>query len=394
MGGVRSGLAGAAAGVCLMVPGGAARADSRLELATSLGVSASNNPLLLIGPAGKSALLVEGSVSPSWELRASTATTRASGTLRFKRYSRLYKNFTSGSVALEREGRVSEALSYKGLVSYDRSLTVDVVDDISAAIDPSSLRNRLGGEASVQWRPGLRGEWSAGTTYERVWFDQATTARNYRALGVTAGYFHALSEATRVGAQVRANFNRSAVSDINVVGLMARVEHRLGPAWRVKASAGAERVDPVGRMVGPRPAVGGTFASGEIELCREDSYLDLCAKGGLASQETGLGTVRRRLSLESRLSYRLSERTTFALTGNYERPVGGGRVAGGGVVGGVGPVVAAGSRILQLRADLDRRIGETLTFRVYGSYRRRELSLGKADAGYVGMELRWTPRLS
>lgn len=389
MGVVRSGLAGAAAGVCLMVPGSAAWADSRLELGTSLEVSASNNPLLLVGPAGRSALLVEGSVSPSWELRAATATTRASGTLRFRRYSRLYKEFTSGSVELERDGRLSEALSYKGLVSYDRSLTVDVVDDISAAIDPSSLRNRLGGEASLQWRPGLRGEWNVGTNYERVWFDEATTARNYRALGVTAGYFHALSEATRLGAQVRANFNRSAASDINVVGLLARVEHRLGPAWRVKASGGVERVDPVGRTVGPRPVVGGTFASGEIELCREGAYLDLCAKGALASQATGLGTVRRRLSLESRLSYRLSERTTFGLSGNYERPVG-----GGGVVGGAGPIVAAGSRSLQLRADLDRRLGEHLTFRVHGSYRRREGGLGKADAGYVGAELRWTPRLS
>lgn len=374
-------IARATAGAVLLLSPGAALAESRLELSTSLAVSASDNPLLLSGST-PSALMAEGTVSPSWLLEDGGAKTRLGSSLTVRRYSRAYEKYTYGSARLEREERLSEAFSYKGSVSYDRSVTVDVLDDVAAAVDPTSLRNKIAADASLRWRPGPRGEWNAGMSYERVSFEDATVLRNYRAMGLDLGYSHALSEATRVGVQARAGLNRSkTLSDVDVLGLMATIEHRLGPVWTLTAAVGAEHVTSSGSAVAG--SIGGTFASGEIELCRKGAYLDFCGSAALASQASGVGEVQRRLSLKAQFDYRLSERTTFSLTGNLERPVGNSARVGGGIE----------PRYLQLRADIGRRLSETLTVRAYSSYRRRE-SFDKVDAGYIGVELRWTPRLS
>ncbi len=343
-------------------------------------VTAASNPFLQ--PGGGSAVVVEGSIEPSFVLgRADSTELAFDGVLTGRHYSRNYGDYVLGSARATGVLRSSERLSVTARASYERDIAADAITDgIGSAIGPGSIRNAVHGRAAATWRPNSRDTITPQLDYERVSYEDNPLLQAVEAASAELAYARRLSERTSIGARAVVRHSRTAgQADIATVAAFATIDQRLSPMWRLAGDLGAERIDQDGDLP---PGVQRTRAnlSGRARLCADGERLTGCFDMGLASEASPLGGVQRRYTFGATTRWRLRERWQVRATLEYSNAASGRQ--------SLAPAVSGALARLQLDWTASRRAVVTGEL----EYRRRESAGLAADGIFAGVGVRWGTR--
>lgn len=364
-----------------ILPNPSAEAEVDPRLAVDASVAYSNNPLLIEGR-GRSALIAEVTVRPSIEIdegRGSSVAVDAAVTTR--QYSRRYGNFLLGDIEARGVYRQDERLSARATARFDRAILADeLTSDITATLEPRTVRESYSGKVALDWRPSAYEEVTPEVRVAKTRYPGSALARDTSTVESRIAYARRTDPYTRVGGWFGTTFNRIAgAPDFATLAGAATIERRLSEHWRASAELGAERVAstrirmPEGWTRQPARLL---FA-GRAQICREGERLTLCANTHLSSEVTGLGGLQRRLTTGITANRRLGERLTASFTGEYQHA---------SIRRATFPALDS----LQASARLDWTLTRSLNLGGIIDFRRRELASGRSvRAGYAGLQLRY-----
>ncbi len=356
--------------------------EADLEIAA--GVTASNNPQLsATGNAG--AVLGEVRLEPSLVRRTPRSTVELLGRIYHREYSRLYNSETGGSADLRSTTQLSERLSINGGAQYSQQLAVDAFDQVTAAIDPRSLRiikaANLGGALALSERSSM----TANASVSQHRFRRSEVLQGYDTVGAGIGYMRTLSPTLSVGANAQLSFqDYGPAGSSRVASLYGTANYRLDEHTTATGGLGGEWIS-IGRSSLPQGGEGGDYLlfGSNASLCRARLRMNLCVNGNVSAGATGFGQLQRQTSVGVSYDYRASERTSYTAGANYNRASSIGDTQ-------FNPVFGANESIsfFSMRAGVERRLTRSLNLAGFGGYNQRS-GFGTADAFFVGTELRW-----
>lgn len=396
-----------AAGAALVPASAFAQVDP--YLAVEVGALASSDPFLLSG-GGNGAVMFEAAINPSIEITTDRGSSIvASGTLRQRNYSRKYGDFTLGEADLAANYRDSEYLTLGVVGRFERALSFDATTlGVEAAIDPGAIRQSWAAGALVEWRPTEHQLITPEFRFEKMDFlgTQLLVPSSSYILGV--GYSVQTGPRTRLGLRFRDIIRSSeTMSDMNTMALYGTIARRLGERSSISAELGVERTgiqrERIGDVITQRPAR--TLLAGTVRLCREaeapraeesraetssspSSQWFGCLSGGLNTEVTGLGGLRRDTTVSATVSKPILENFTLRGEGEYRRS----SMVGGTYVSVPDFGYGARAEIIRTSVDLDWRVHQDVTMTGRVQYSRRQILTGdRVGATFFGLQLRYSP---
>jgi hypothetical protein len=227
-----------------------------------------------------------------------------------------------GSVRSQR--RLSEQVSLGGLVSFDSSILgergsnilvpvqlidpgapeVPVVDPDLALFGLGQRQNRLRAAINGEYRSSDVDAFNAEASVEKTSFSGGNVLTDYRTFAGSIGYSRSLSEVTRAGARIGAQFidyDQGSGSSL-VLTPQLTLDTRLSPLWTLTAAAGllfvrTEREGESSDSFGLSATVSG---------CRQGDRSYLCLFFQRDASPSGLGEVVKRSAASLSYSYRLN----------------------------------------------------------------------------------------
>ena len=374
---MRAYRAGPYLAAALLPMGGTAAAQQlEVDLDVVARASASDNPLLSTG-SDTAAILGEFRLEPSVRRESPTTSMEVSGRIVHRQYSRRYGSETFGGAEWTSTARLSERLQFSGAARHSRDLAVDSFDDVTAAIDPRSLRvsssASLGAGLTLSETESL----SANTSISRSRFVRSETLRGYDSFGGGLGYVRALSERLSVGGRAQASFQRyETSSDSRVVSAAGTVNYRIDETTTLSGGLGLEWVTLDGLGSLPDSEADLLQFGGDARVCRRRLRMNLCVNAQLSSDATGIGRLQRRASVGVSYTYQASERTSYSADVAYQRS------------SDLVEDVVGSLSYLSARGSVQRDIGRALELGGFAQYRHRS-GFGNASAVLIGAELRW-----
>lgn len=330
---VRAGLGctAAAAGM-VTVP---ARADDRLTVDVSAGVSAATNPFLVAGPdtGAASAFL---SIQPQFTRTTpvSTLAIRAYG--RIEQYTHRYGTDDAGEVSLQYTRRLSERVTVRGGGAFrtNRSNSLDLlsarapgvgvapiivvpVNDVTyigRQLRTYSGSANLGATFALDPRSSLDIDGAVG-----FYTFKDPTLSDYRYAQQQIGYGRALSERTRLTANVsvsETDYRRTRVGDSIVVSPLVGVETTLSERLKATVQVGAS-ISSVRQTSGARDHR--TTVAFRASLCNEKDGNSACLRVDRSAQPTATGGIATFTSVGASFSRRISRQDTLSLDGSFSR---------------------------------------------------------------------------
>ena len=354
---------------------GAFSAERQASITATGGLSASSNPFLSTS-GNADAMLSEITVHPVLTSKTETSSVELSGTAGHRRYSRHYGSYFYGNGLLSGSVKQNEHLELRGSAHYRHEVSADVIDDISGAVDPRSVRKSLGAEASASLGLSEQTILSPKVSAERISYTDSDELESYERLDSSLGLSRQVNEYTNVGLSGGASFFRNHASpDSNVFSATATVQHKLTPSLEIEGALGLERADLGGDQGHPDSNAQIMFA-GNGRLCRRGEWTNLCLTSAVSSEPSGLGTLERRISGGLSYGLRLGEFSNLALSADYQRS------------SAISAAIDDPLQYLQARAAFDKQLSRSLTLDAFLNYRRRAgiVSAGSATAG---VNLRW-----
>ena len=146
---------------------------------------------------------------------------------------------------------------------------------------------------------------------------------DYNTIRFDGRYTRVLSERASVGLIAgyrRFNYDDTLQPDARSITALGSISWRLGEAWSLTASAGAQRTRTDESATAP--AFTHTSLTANATLCRSDERERLCLDYSRQAQPTGLAGIRNTDAASLSYNVRVSESDTVSLGGSYSRSSG------------------------------------------------------------------------
>jgi hypothetical protein len=346
--------------------------DLKLRTTTSATVSASSNPLLSTA-AQAQAMLLELSAEPRLTATNETSSLELAGRLGHRRYSRLYGSDNFGSARLAGTSKRSERLEINGGANLSYDVAAEVVDDISAAVDPRSIRISSAANIAARLRLSERSAFTPSFQASRTRYRRSDVLSGYDAFVLGVAYSRQLSTRTSVGVRLDSAVQRyEAGGRSAVIALLTAGQTSLDEFTTLNGAIGDERVTMSG--LGPTSKSSQPL-TGNVNLCRRRLRMSLCAVAAARSDATSIGSLQRRLSAGLTFNHRPTEHTNYSLSADYQRSTSLGEQALGTL------------NFFNGRASVERHLSKVLTLTGFSNYRMRS-GAGSVSAVAVGAGLR------
>lgn len=297
-----------------------------VDVTTSTGWS--SNPFAEVGKNLGSAE-VQIDVRPVVSMVAEHSIISLSGLLDYQHFFRNYSDSKDYGGGLDYSGTLGSRLTAHANAHYDSSI-IGGFDAINPVINPAlpqppvtsgqdialigtrDRRSTLSFSGDVGYALSARSSVTANAYYSRVRYAGVESGSNYNSYGGGAGYSRRISERLQLGLQASTAryVYRGLLGKSQVYSLQATFNDRLSEKWTLLGAAGVSFSD---QSFGGRR----TNLTGNAQLCRQTSRATLCFTASDAVLPTGAtGTVNSKAAGAS-YSYRLSERSTFTVSGQY-----------------------------------------------------------------------------
>lgn len=371
------------------------------EIRTSADVTAtggwSSNPFTETGK-DLSSPYIQIDVRPVISLVGEHHVLAVSGLLNYQHYFRNYPDSNDYGGGIDYSATLSSRLTVHADARYDSSIIggfgsfTEVVDPTQpqtpvyngpdiALVGTRARRSMLSFGGNVGYSLSAYDSLSANAYYNQSRYGGGITASDYNGYGGGVGYSRRVSAHLQVGLQVSASRYdyRGVFGHSQVYSVEGTFRDQLSDRWNVSGALGVSFSD---ESLGGRQ----TDVTGNIQLCRQSPRTTLCLTASDAVLPTGYsGTVNSK-AIGASYAYRLTERSTVTLSGQYSRnsqPIDRNLI---------GPVRFADSYIT-LGGGYDRQLSQRIHFVASTHYRKLiggELNHTSADfGGSVGILVRF-----
>lgn len=306
-----------------------------LKLNGSIGLEASRNPYLEVGPASTVASAV-AEIRPQMTYETEFGQFNVQGFLQTREYSQTYGNETDYGVQAGVKRRASDQLQLHGGLSYQstQSRRADpFASSVPGAVGQPSLAGvnditviGLRGRTSIfsingglEYKFNNRDSLGLDASYDDLSFTQAGAA-NYRLARTELGFLRAVNERTSIGVVAgfqQFNFSNPAYGDARTVSTLGNVSHRIGARWKIEVSAGIGWTFKDAAGITPRSTVTSFVARGN--LCYLGERERACFDYHRDPQPTAQGGVRGSDRLSLNYSRELSKRDNVTFGASYSR---------------------------------------------------------------------------
>ncbi|WP_420140248.1 hypothetical protein [Sphingomonas sp.] len=337
------------------------------------------NPFLRIGEDGGSPSL-NVSLAPVLTRTTPRGVTTVRGIYSREEYLRDYGHSDNALAGLSHQQQLNERLTVNGGVTYNTTTNPLIGSNFDPGIsDPLTIgrrSRRLSGDAGFSWQPTATDTWTGGVNASRNTFSRNTLdglVQDYNLYGANLAYTRSLDERTQIGLRVNGQYvDSEAFPDTQSLQPAVTLHRQISAIWTFDGNIGLIIQKMEGRSASTTVGFGGS-------LCGQYPRTEICFTADRQSSASGIGGLRRDLSLTTTVTHSLTERSRLRGYGSY-------RKSDGQSFQTISDVEA-----IQARLDYDYDVTQRLTVGVGGRYQRRDLKgQGSADsvAGMVNLSMK------
>jgi hypothetical protein len=359
---------------------GAAQAETRAWINTSIKGDIASNPYLLSGP-NTSATSGTISVSPGVKFLDGVKTISLRGDYRHTEFSRRYSSSDDYVVSASLSQKLSPRLDYNADIGFDSSV-VGANDLLTFGTNPANggafpplpgdialtgLRQRrqaVNGGLSLGYIASARDSFQTQGGFSLVRYPTGSTASEYDSASGSFGYSRVINSRTSVGLNIgvsRADYRQTSLGDATTISPQLTFSTKFGANWSLSASLGVSH-STISGLVGKFRQ---NSASGRFSLCDTTTAGKFCLYASRSVQPTSFGsTVRPQTSIGASYNMRLDAKSTIDATANYSRS---GQISQGAII--TGGSVDYGQASLTYSRRLSQRLQGNLTASYADSYR-------------------------
>lgn len=369
--------------LALAVPVSPAAAQAVAELTVRGDLSYSPNPLLLPGD-DRGAIQSEVTVDTKLTVTGDDLSEIVlRGTLSNRQYSRLYGGILFGEARIDATYRDSEYLSFIGTGQFRRLPLIDrLTTSVDAGIDPRAVSNAVYARLAVRWNPNARTTITPEFEAERTSYARSSLLDTTRSLRGAVAIATRTGPSISIGARGGARFSKAGAGSATTWFLDATLEKVLRD-WKMNAELGVERNSfQAGTAPGSsRARSARLLIGGRASICRDLERREICLRGGLFSEVSGLGGLQRRTFVNVSMKQPIGARVGVRLLGEFQHA-------------GLGSSGLPATDSYRAAAALEWTFLPNLTLGGTLEYIRRKFGFSDAiDTVFTGVSLRFTPRL-